>query len=67
MSPRPRSIVLWASLMLTALTAACGDTTEPLPKCYLDQTGLVDTGCDPNAVKQGPEAVTDAQPATASR
>jgi len=56
MSPRPRSIVLWASLMLTALTAACGDTTAPLPKCFLDQTGLVDTGCDPNAVIRAQEA-----------
>jgi hypothetical protein len=42
--------------MLTALTAACGDTTAPLPKCFLDQTGLVDTGCDPNAVIRAQEA-----------
>lgn len=48
MSPRPRRIVLWASLMLTALMAACGDTTAPLPKCFLDQFFNVDTGqCEP--------------------
>ena len=54
MSSRPRGITVWASLILTALTAACGSPNGPvLPPCTLDQLGMIDSGqCDAPVVVQ---------------
>ncbi len=56
MSPRPRRIVPWASLMLTALTSACDSPTAPLPPCTLELF-MVDTGqCEAPVAIQAQEA-----------
>ena len=46
MSPRPRRLILVASLILTALTAACDLMTGPvLTACDMDALGVVDNNC----------------------